>query len=165
MQINKCVLYLQLFLNNNNKFLAPRSIQIQTTFSPILKTMKNLNCTHKEMLSYKLVNINSLIFDSLLLFSSVTIFFLLSLFLSPFSSFAPLLFPFLGLGGLLLPGPLGGRGRGRGRRARGGSGAWAGGIRVTARSLTGISVNETNKLVILINSKFMSIIISDIGTN
>lgn len=138
MQINKCVLYLQLFLNNNNKFLAPRSIQIQTTFSPILKTMKNLNFTHREMLSYKLVNINSLIFDSLLLFSSVTIFFLLSLFLSPFSSFAPLLFPFLGLGGLLLPGPLGGRGRGRGRGARGGSGAWAGGIRITARSLTGI---------------------------
>lgn len=117
------------------------------------------------MLSYKLVNINSLIFDSLLLFSSVTIFFLLSLSLSPFSSFAPLLFPFLGLGGLLLPGPLGDRGRGRGRGARRGSGAWAGGIRVTARSLTGISVNETNKLVILINSKFMSIIISDIGTN
>lgn len=138
MQINKCVLYLQLFLNNNNKFLAPRSIQIQTTFSPILKTMKNLNFTHREMLSYKLVNINSLIFDSLLLFSSVTIFFLLSLSLSPFSSFAPLLFPFLGLGGLLLPGPLGGRGRGRGRGARGGSGAWAGGIRITARSLTGI---------------------------
>lgn len=126
--------------------------------------MKNLNFTHREMLSYKLVNINSLIFDSLLLFSSVTIFFLLSLSLSPFSSFAPLLFPFLGLGGLLLPGPLGGRGRGRGRGARGGSGAWAGGIRVTARSLTGISVNETNKLVILINSKFMSIIISDICT-
>lgn len=126
--------------------------------------MKNLNFTHREMLSYKLVNINSLIFDSLLLFSSVTIFFLLSLFLSPFSSFAPLLFPFLGLGGLLLPGPLGGRGRGRGRGARRGSGAWAGGIRITARSLTGISVNETNKLVILINSKFMSIIISDICT-
>lgn len=138
MQINKCVLYLQLFLNNNNKFLAPRSIQIQTTFSPILKTMKNLNFTHREILSYKLVNINSLIFDSLLLFSSVTIFFLLSLFLSPFSPFSPLLFPFLGLGGLLLPGPLGGRGRGRGRGARGGSGAWAGGIRITARSLTGI---------------------------
>lgn len=138
MQLNICILYLQLFLNNNNKFLAPRSIQIQTTFSPILKTMKNLNFTHREMLSYKLVNINSLIFDSLLLFSSVTIFFLLSLFLSPFSSFAPLLFPFLGLGGLLLPGPLGGRGRGRGRGARGGSGAWAGGIRITARSLTGI---------------------------
>lgn len=138
MQLNICILYLQLFLNNNNKFLSPRSIQIQTTFSPILKTMKNLNFTHREMLSYKLVNINSLIFDSLLLFSSVTIFFLLSLFLSPFSSFAPLLFPFLGLGGLLLPGPLGGRGRGRGRGARGGSGAWAGGIRITARSLTGI---------------------------
>lgn len=164
MQINKCVLYLQLFLNNNNKFLAPRSIQIQTTFSPILKTMKNLNFTHREMLSYKLVNINSLIFDSLLLFSCHN-FLSLSLFLSPFSSFAPLLFPFLGLGGLLLPGPLGGRGRGRGRGARGGSGAWAGGIRITARSLTGISVNETNKLVILINSQFMSIIISDIGTN
>lgn len=52
---------------------------MQTTFSPILKTMKNLNFTNREMLSYKLVNINSLIFDSLLLFSSVTIFFLLSL--------------------------------------------------------------------------------------
>lgn len=153
MQINICVLYLQLFLNNNNKFLAPRSIQIQTTFSPILKTMKNLNCTHREMLSYKLVNINSLIFDSLLLFSCHN-FLSLSLFLSPFSSFAPLLFPFLGLGGLLLPGPLGSRGRGRGRGARGGSGAWAGGIRITARSLTGISVNETNKLVILINSVY-----------
>lgn len=126
--------------------------------------MKNLNFTQREMLSYKPVNINSLIFDSLLLFSCHN-FLSLSLFLSPFSSFAPLLFPFLGLGGLLLPGPLGGRGRGRGRGARGGSGAWAGGIRVTARSLTGISVNETNKLVILINSKFMSIIIYDICTN
>lgn len=140
MQINKCVLYLQLFLNNNNKFLAPRSIQIQTTFSPILKTMKNLNFTHREMLSYKLVNINSLIIDSLVIAFLLCHNFLsfVSLFLSPFSPFAPLLFPFLGLGGLLLPGPLGGRGRGRGRGARGGSGAWAGGIRITARSLTGI---------------------------
>lgn len=106
MQINKCVLYLQLFLNNNNKFLAPRSIQIQTTFSPILKTMKYLNFTHREMLSYKLVNINSLIFDSLLLFSSVTIFFLLSLsFYHHFPPLPPFFFRFWAWAGFCCLGP------------------------------------------------------------
>lgn len=99
------------------------------------------------MLSYKLVNTVLLILkllDSLLLISSVTIFFL-CLSLSPFSPFTPLLFPFLGLGRFLLPGPLGSRGRGRGCGAGGGSSSWAGGIRVTAWSLTSISVKETNK--------------------
>lgn len=71
--------------------------------------------------------------------------------LSPFSSFSPLLFPFLGLGGLLLPGTLGSGGRGGSRGAGGGSSTGAWGIRVTTWSLTGISVNETKYYVNLIN--------------